>query len=345
MRCKAGLLKLPYIKAESDLGYFTTTIAMQDLDAVRQQLGADRINLVGVSYGTRAALEYMRQFPSAVRRSVLDAVVPPDMVLPVSFSTDNQASLDALLTACEQEAACKKAYPGLRSDWAALLKSLPRQVTAIHPLGGEPEHFSLTRDMVLSAVRGALYVPAVAAALPAAITEAAAGRFEPLVGLSALFASRRGTQPAMGMHFSVVCAEDAPLLDKSGDVPGADFGSDYSTLYRRVCAEWPRGAVPQAFYSVPSSHAPTLVFSGGLDPAAPPRHGVRMAQALGPAAQHVVVANAGHGALGIGCTRDVVYRFIDTDDDRDATVIDASCVKKIPRPLAFQPIKLPKDSQ
>ena len=63
LQCKAALLKLPYIRSESDLGLFTTSIAVQDLDAVRRALGAERIDLVGASYGTRVALEYQRQFP------------------------------------------------------------------------------------------------------------------------------------------------------------------------------------------------------------------------------------------------------------------------------------------
>ena len=58
---------------------------MQDLDAVRAALGAERINLVGASYGTRAALEYQRQFPRRVRRAVIDGVAPPDMVLPAAL--------------------------------------------------------------------------------------------------------------------------------------------------------------------------------------------------------------------------------------------------------------------
>ena len=82
---------------------------MQDLDAVRAALGAEQIDLVGASYGTRAALEYLRQFPGAVRRVVLDGVVPPDMVLPASHSTDAQAALDAVFAACEAEAACARA--------------------------------------------------------------------------------------------------------------------------------------------------------------------------------------------------------------------------------------------
>ena len=214
MDCKAALLKLPYIKTESDLGFFTTTIAIQDLDAVRAQLGAERIDLVGVSYGTRAVLEYMRQYPTRVRRAVLDAVAPPDMVLPASFSTDGQAAFDAMLRSCEQQSACRTTYPTLRADWAALLASLPKPITAAHPLTGRPERFTLTRDMVLSAVRGALYSPAAAAALPAAISQAAAGRVDSLVGIGALLSSRRGIQLAMGMHFSVVCAEDATAAQR-----------------------------------------------------------------------------------------------------------------------------------
>ena len=340
MQCKAALLKKPYIRTPADLGFFTTTLAMQDLDAVRRQLGVAQINLVGVSYGTRAELEYMRQFPNTVRRAVLDSVAPPDMVLPVSFSTDGQAAFDALLGACENQAECADAYPKLRADWAALLANLPKPASAPHPLAGTPERFTLTRDMVLAAVRGALYNPAMAAALPAAITEAAAGRYEGLVGMGSLLGARRGLQLALGMHFSVVCAEDAPLMSTATDKPGADFGTSQASIYQRGCAGWPRGAVPKAFYTIPPSRTPALLLSGGLDPATPPRHAARVAKALGPAAQLVVVPNAGHSVLGIGCARDVMYRFIDAADDSAATAVDASCLKAIPRAGVFRPIDL-----
>ena len=344
MQCKSALLKLQYIRTESDLGFFTTTLAMQDLDAVRRQLGAERIDLVGASYGTRAGLEYLRAFPGAVRRVVLDGVAPPDMALPASYSTDGQASFDALLAACDAEPACHRDHPSLRTDWAALLQSLPKQVTAPHPLTGHTETFTLTREMLLAAARGPLYGPALAAALPAAIGDAAQGRYEGVVGLGAILASRKGVKLAMGMHFSVVCAEDVPRLADSADRPGADFGTEFAAMYRRMCSAWPRGAVPEAFYNVGPSRAPVLLLSGGVDPATPPRHGERVARALGPAAQHVVVPNAGHGVMAIGCTRDIVYRFIDAADDEDATSVDASCVKAIPRPPAFAPITLPAEA-
>ncbi|MDP9045086.1 MAG: alpha/beta hydrolase [Pseudomonadota bacterium] len=348
--CRDALVKLPYIPSASALGLFTTTIAVQDLDAVRRRLGAAQIDLVGVSYGTRVALEYMRQFPTAVRRAVLDSVAPADMALPASFSTDGQAALDAVFSACRSQPPCAAAYPDLHRDWEHLLSRLPLPAVSPHPLSGEPQQFTLTREMVLGAVRGALYNPAIAAALPAAIHRAAAGRYEGLIGIGSVLGSRRGLQLSMGMHYSVICAEDAPLLEPSTDSPavvdvgsnppGVDFGSTYAQLYRRVCAAWPRGPVPSAFYTIAPTRVATLLLSGGNDPATPPRHAARVARALGPAARHVVVPHAGHGVLAIGCGKELLYQFIDAGDDLAAAALDPACLTAVPRPTVFQPTQL-----
>ena len=341
LACRDRLAARPHLGGAEGLKYFTTSIAMQDLDAVRRQLGAERINLVAASYGTRAALDYLRQFPRQVRRVVLDGVAPPDMVLPVSQSVDGQAALDALLEACAREAGCAADFPSLRQDWHTLLAGLPRPIEVPHPVNGQPERLVLTRDMVLSAVRGALYAPGLASALPAAIHAAAQGRLQGLTGLGSSLFSGKGGDIAAGMHFSVVCAEDVPRMLRSTDGRGKDFGDSQLQFYRRVCAQWPRGDVPEAFYTVPPSAAPVLLLSGGLDPATPPRHGERVAAALGPNAVHVVVDNAGHGLLALGCLRDVWFRFLDAPDDTSALAIDTACAKAVPRPPAWRAVRLP----
>ena len=319
-RCRTALQALPH----GDLRQYTTTIAMADADAVRQALGAERINLVGGSYGTRAALEYQRQFPQAVRRVVIDGVAPPDMALPAALSTDAQAAFDAL-------------YPGLRAQLRELLAGLPREVTLAHPVTGVEERFTLTRDTAASLLRLPLYLPALASALPLAIREAAAGRFGALFGLAGAMGGRRSaTDLAEGMHYSVVCAEDLPRLAEATDTPGPDLGDGSARNYREVCADWPSGAVPPAFYTLPPAPAATLVLSGGIDPVTPPRHGARVAAALGAQARHVVVPQAGHGVLAIGCTRDLLFRFIDAASDDEALALDSGCIEGIPRPPAFQ---------
>jgi len=353
--CRVALQALPY----GDLRFFTTSLAVADVDAVRRALGLAQINAIGGSYGTRAVLDYLRLFPGVLRRAVLDGVAPPDMRLPDAAARDNQTALDALLQACASARACQRDHPDLRGQWQAVLQSLPQDVLLPHPLTGRPQPVRLQRETVLGMVRAPLYAPALAAALPAVVGEAAAGRFAPLAALAGAVGGGAGGL-ATGLHFSVVCAEDlgpnmpaneqpaasaaaapkAPADATAAAAPGNDFGDSFATLYRQACADWPRGRVDAAFYTLPRSSTPTWLLSGGLDPVTPPRHGQRVAQALGPRARHGVVANAGHGVTGLGCVRDAVVRFITADDDAAALAIadtGVACAAAVPRPLAFLP--------
>ena len=330
--CLKRLRALPH----GDLRRYTTSIAVQDLDAVRADLGAAQINLVGASYGTRVALEYQRQFPQALRRSVLDGVAPPDMDLVASGAIDSRSSLDAMFAACAAEAACQARYPRLRGDWDALLASLPKQIGIEHPLTGAAERLMLTPEMLLGIVRGPLYAPALAAALPAAIDAAARGDWRGLAGMGSVLQQRRGTRLAMGMHLSVVCAEDRASL--GNDPPAAALMTDGSArLYRQVCAAWPIGDVSAGFYAMSTASSAVLLLSGGLDPATPPRHAERVARALGPLARSAVVANAGHGVMALPCLREAVFRFIDAADAGEAASVDLACARDVPRPAAYLP--------
>ena len=75
-----GLQRLKQCLAgyDADPRYYTTTIAMDDLDEVRAHLGYARINIYGGSYGTRAGLVYLRQHGERVHaRSCSMASRPP----------------------------------------------------------------------------------------------------------------------------------------------------------------------------------------------------------------------------------------------------------------------------
>jgi pimeloyl-ACP methyl ester carboxylesterase len=332
--CRVRLSALPH----GDLRHYGTTLAMADLDAVRAQLGAARINLVAASYGTRAGLEYMRLYPRAVRRVVLDGVAPADMALPASFSADNQAALDALFAGCAADAECRARHPALKEQWLALLASLPREVALTHPYTGIGERVHLTREAVLGMVRTPLYVPALAAGLPQAIAEAAAGRFAPLAGLASALSGPGRPALYSGMHFSVVCTEDLPRLSLAPAPDGAQFGQAFARVYQQACAQWPRGTVDPAFYITPPAPAATWLLSGGDDPATPPRHAARAAQALGAKARHTVVPHGGHGVMALPCLRDAVQRFIDAASDDDALQVSADCAATVPRARVFVPM-------
>src|SRR5699024_2348355 len=79
---------------------------VHDLETVRQKLGVERINLVGISYGTRVAQQYAGTYPDHARALVLDSVVPNSLVLGQEHARNLEDALEAQLARCRQEQAC-----------------------------------------------------------------------------------------------------------------------------------------------------------------------------------------------------------------------------------------------
>jgi len=333
--CLARLKTLPH----GDLRFYSTSIAVQDIEAVRKQQAYDRINLVGASYGTRVGLEFARQFPLSVKRMVLDGVVPPDMSLPAA---DAQAALDGVFQDCARQASCNAAYPALAQQWKSLTTRMPQSVSVTHPRLGTPLKFNMTHDVLLSLVHKTLYAPTTVAGLPYALTQAGQGNYQPLVTLSGATNLPGPAGINYGMHFSVWCSEifAHPLAP-----PKDEFEKLMTDMYQRTCKNWPRASIPAEFFSIPAAQSPVMLLSGGIDPVTPIRHGAAVAKALGSQAVHITIENAGHGLLAQGCVRDVVYRFLNAKENTDALKVDSSCVRQIPRPLAWQALQAGKEVQ
>ncbi len=328
LACKDKLQKLPH----GDLRFYSTSIAVQDLEAVRLAQNYSAINLVGASYGTRVGLEFLRQFPQSVRRLIIDGVVPPDLNL---LASDAKKALDGVFADCKANARCHQAYPDLESDWKTLMQSGTRQASFIHPRLGKEISVPVTNEDVVSMVFKGLYSPTVTSVLPYAITQAKQGKLAPLANLSSSFAQRSPMAMNMGMHFTVWCTEAyaRPRVGNAQD----EFTALMGDLYDKICSAWPKGAVPSEFFTIPASNSPVLLLSGGIDPVTPTRNGEQVAKALGAKARHISIDNAGHGLLAQGCVREVVSQFISAKDDAAALAVDAKCVRQIPRPLVWLP--------
>lgn len=330
VECRDALQKLPH----GDMRFYTTSIAVQDLEAVRQAQNYGPINLVGVSYGTRVGLEYLRQYPQSVRRLVIDGVVPPDLSL---LGADAKAALQGVFDDCKTNARCNQAYPDLEGRWKHLLNSMPKQAQFIHPRLGTDTSEKVTRDDVIGMVFRGLYSPTMTSLLPYAITQADQGKFAPLMNLAGGFNLPSPMSMSMGMHYSVWCSEGyakPPAVDANDEIVNVMHSN-----YAKICAEWPKGKVPAEFYTIPKSDRPVLLLSGGIDPVTPTKNGELVAKALGDKARHVFIANAGHGVLGQGCVREVVNNFFAAKTDQEAVKVDASCVAQIPRPTVWLPPK------
>ena len=325
-------------RLRGDLRQYATWIAVRDFDAVRERLGAEHVNLWGGSYGTRAALEYMRQYPQRVRSAVLDGVAPPDMVLPVSFALDADAALKGLVETCARDEPCHRRYPDMAKHVEDLLARADKgiDIEVPHPLTGIRESLRLDRRVLSSLLRVPLYAPQLAVVLPYALAKAGQGDYTPLVALSAAVAGGINENFAAGMHFAVVCAEDIPRVtgEDRTRVASTRFGGAFLDVYEQACRGVPSRPVPPAFYEVRPSKAPVLLLSGGLDPATPPRHGARIAERLGNA-RHVVSPYLGHIVSTNGCAPTQIARFV-----RDASFVnvDTGCLTRLPAATFFAPI-------
>lgn len=341
---QAGLarLKACIARQDADLRQYGTWIAMQDLDAVRDALGHARINLWGASYGTRAALEYLRRYPARVRTAVLDGAAPADMQLPVSFAVDAEAALQRLLAACASDDACRTRHPRLEQDVDRLFAQVATgaHVTVAHPYTGAVETLRLDPATLSGLLRAPLYAPMLAAVLPHAIAQAAEGEAAPLVALATALGGAVAEDWAEVMHFAVICAEDLPRIDADALARArrTRFGSGVFDLYRAACVLLPAAAAPPEFYRLPEADVPVLILSGGADPATPPRHAEAVARAL-PRSLHLVAPHLGHGVTAHGCAPELIARFVRQGDFNG---IDGACLQRLPAPKFVAPPRDPR---
>jgi pimeloyl-ACP methyl ester carboxylesterase len=322
-----------------DATQYTTAAFMADLDAVRAALGYDRINLWGGSYGTRAALEYMRRHGTHVRSAVLDGVAPPGMKTLVDVWPARDAALAALVAACGESPSCRAAHPDLAAALAAIgarLGADGRDVTIVDPRTGKPQAVRLTYDHVLAALQPLLYLPELQSLVPEAIGRAAAGEFSPLLALAELVTNDLAGQTNTALHYSVTCTEDAPRVT-AADRARSLAGTRTRTLAERalaVCAVWPRGTMSADAATPVRSDIPVLILSGGLDPVTPPAYGNEVAATL-PNSRHIVAHGYGHIVSPHACGPRLIATFV---DDPGFGKLPPTCVahfEKSTRPLLW----------
>jgi len=323
---------------DADLRMYTTAIAMDDLDEVRASLGYERINLWGGSYGTRAALVYLRRHGEHVRSVVFDGAVPMAMTLPEELPQDAQRALDLLFDDCERRTTCRGRFPDLRRQLGEVLARLdngPVRITLQHPRTGEEADIELRREVVTGALRAALYSADAAAIVPLLIDQMHSGDF---TGLSALAVGIESgpseSKINWGMFFSVICAEDLPWVDEAArnSSPSGVFSNDETLgVWDKICDAWPRGEVAASYHERVVSDVPALVVSGALDPVTPPRWGDELAAGFSNV-RHVVAPGTGHGASAWGCVPELVAEFVQAGS---AENLDIACVEDLQRPGFF----------
>ena len=118
---------------EHDPRFYTTSVAVQDLDRLRAELDVEQWSVYGVSYGTRVAQHYARRFPERVRALILDGVVPAEVALGPEVAIYAQRALEQIFARCAADAACGAAFSDLPARFAALAARLEAEPYPMPP--------------------------------------------------------------------------------------------------------------------------------------------------------------------------------------------------------------------
>jgi len=323
---KDCLNKLPH-----DPKFFTTSVAVEDLESLRVSLGYKQLSVYGVSYGTRVALQYMRTYPDSTRVVIIDGVVPPHLTLGSNVALNSQATLDKIFARCAEQPTCAHSFPNVVDDFARLskqLKNTPQPLTIQHPITGEPTDIEVTYGHLAIWLRLALYAPESTALIPLIIDQAANKQNLLPVAASALrMLHQLNASLNYGMHNAVVCTEDTPFYDDANEdfdaLTKTYLGREMYDSLKSMCAIWPRGVMDTAMKTPLQSDVPTLVLSGEFDPITPPAYGDAVMPGLSNA-RHVVAPGQGHGVIARGCIPKMILEFVES---ANVTDIDDSCTQ------------------
>jgi pimeloyl-ACP methyl ester carboxylesterase len=332
----SGVLQCPALQvsvsfdAQADLGavcadmlgpqrvFYSTSDHAEDLDAVRQALGFDRVGLWGTSYGTKLAMAYGLAHPDHVERLLLDSVVPPE--LPDPFSAEVLSRMPATLTAFCADGSCRSATSDFAGDVAAvanMLAAKPVKGKVLQPNGTTKSERVSGLDLLAMVVDADLS-PGLAAELPAVVRAARLGDVQPLLRIRA-FDARNSIMPpedlSAGLFAATVCRDgpfpwqpDTPIAGRQALLNAAvaalpagalgPFGSWAIGLGNaQLCLKWPTPAGGAPLGPGPLPDVPVLALSGGFDMRTPTAGALSVISRF-PQGRVLVVPGVGHSVLG-----------------------------------------------
>lgn len=316
-----------------DPRFFTTSVAVSDLEALRVALDVPQFNVYGASYGSRVAQHYARRYPGSVRTVILDGVVPPQLALGAVIAVEAQNALDRIFDRCAQTPECNERFPDIEDDFASLDERLAAGAVSVdipNPLTGRAEAVNFGDAELAGAIRLLSYSPRTVALMPLLIHEAANANFAPLASQFLMAMERMSDALAIGMHNAVVCTEDAPFYD--GEMIARDelestyIGAMQIDALETICSVWPTGTIDPEFKMPLASSAPVLLLSGDADPVTPP-HFAELAAVDLDNARLLTGVNQGHGQAATGCMPEVMGRFVASASIGEEA-LDADCLAR-----------------
>lgn len=321
------------LSKRADLRFYTTPIAMDDLDEVRAALGYETLDLMGMSYGTKAAQAYLRQYPARVRTIALHGPMPMDAPMWLELPRSGQDTLDLVFKTCAADAECGKAFPELGREFATArerLRAKPVTTEAEAP-DGAMKRVTITEQTLIDNLTGMVNIARGIRDIPLMLHQAYGGDYTMLAALAAEEGTTGPGAPPIaprGLYLSLLCSESIPQFDPRDidrATAGTFMGGGWLHNQVDVCGEWVKSSLPSGFWKPVRSELPALVMAGAFDATTPPRYAESVVKHF-PNGRLIVLPARSHND-GDACTMSLIQSLVIAGSARD---IDTGCVAETP---------------
>jgi pimeloyl-ACP methyl ester carboxylesterase len=243
--------------------YYTSQESVEDLNTLRQALGGTPLSLLAVSYGTRVAGMYAREYPQGVARMVLDSLVPTTGPQPLELQR-----LHALRRVFDEgicgAGACRSFSSDVYADLTRVVAELHHHPlrTRIYNAHGHLRPARVTERGLLRLLAGLDLAQGTRELTPAAIAAAAHGDAAPLARLTHVLQSEEIGSSAASPILETAPPVSTNPLDALGEeayatarAPRIESGDDEFLYVATFCVE---NDLPWSPESPPSERAAAL---------------------------------------------------------------------------------------
>ncbi len=277
-----------------DLAAYNSVESADDLDALRRALGAEKISLWAISYGTHLAFATLRRHGPHIDRVILAGTEGPDQSW--KLPSAQQALLAEIGALVKRDPVVGKAVPNLLGLMAGVLDRLGRQpvtVVLTHPETGQSLPVTVGKFDLQVATAAILTGPDSFAPLPDLYARMAAGDF---VGLALQVAQESRAQLGSAMSYAMDCASGATaarLRRIAEEAPGTLLGGAINFPFPGICTAWEVPDLGDAFRAPLVTDVPALFISGTLDGRTPVANAEEVRRGFRNSL-HLVIEGAGH---------------------------------------------------
>ena len=328
-----------------DISKYNVVQAAHDLEALRRGFGVDSLNLYGVSYGTRVAMVYAREFPTTTRAMVLDSVDPPQIEFYEEIPTMNWRAFERVFQMCTDDERCRTQFgDDLQNRFETFLENQDGrfiELTMTNPITLKPMQTKVSSGVIVSSLYSLLYAETDIPRIPLIMYTMMNDSFDYLgeivreeyVGASSASRFDEGAYASYNCYDEVPFNDTGRALREAEKYPIQKFMNRGATMADiAMCDAWnvPAGEPVEA--APVRTSVPTLLLSGALDPVTPPEWAADSKQYLSHS-YHIVWPGIGHGILSASYCADEVARVFLDNPDRDPS--ETSCIDDPQAPIQF----------